>query len=67
MSITAARKAELIKTYSVKLLIRSDKRATCTSGEPVSPDLTAYVLISSALRAAVIDIVTNLCLCRHDQ
>jgi len=42
---------------SVRLVIRSDNSATCTSGEPVSPDFTEYDLITSALRAVVIDIV----------
>ena len=31
--------------------------ATCTSGDPVSPALVAKVLMTSALRSAVIDIV----------
>src|SRR5262249_22800140 len=36
--------------------MRSERTATCTSGDPVSPDLVAYVLMTSALRAGVIDI-----------
>jgi hypothetical protein len=32
----------------------------------VSPDFLAYVLMTSALRAVVIDIVINLFLSRHD-
>ena len=40
-----------------EVVIRSDNSATCTSGEPVSPDFTEYDLITSALRAVVIDIV----------
>src|SRR5215475_6638728 len=41
---------------SVRLLMRSDRIATCTSGDPVSPGFLAYVLITSALRPAVTDI-----------
>src|SRR5215831_14502496 len=41
---------------SVRLAIRSDRMATWTSAEPVSPDLRAWVVISSALRSGVIDI-----------
>ena len=45
-------------TYGVQFTeIRSDNSATCTAGEPVSPDFLEYVLITSALRAVVIDIV----------
>ena len=40
--------------------MRSDRIATWTSGEPVSPDLVAYVLMTSALRPVVIDIGHNL-------
>src|SRR5437764_7355080 len=36
--------------------MRSDRIATWTSGEPVSPDLTAYSPMSICLRSAVIDI-----------
>src|SRR5215510_4285628 len=36
--------------------MRSDRTATCTSGDPVSPDLVAKLLMTSALRAGVIDI-----------
>src|SRR5438093_12856270 len=36
--------------------MRSDRIATCTSGEPVSPDLTAYSPMSVCLRSGVIDI-----------
>src|SRR5579863_10387114 len=36
--------------------MRSDRIATCTSGEPVSPGLMAYSPISVCLRSAVIDI-----------
>src|SRR6516165_3622166 len=36
--------------------MRSERTATCTSGDPVSPALVAYVLITSALRSGVIDI-----------
>src|SRR3954451_4660193 len=42
--------------WSVRLRIRSDRIATCTSGDPVSPDLTAYSPISVCLRSGVIDI-----------
>ena len=40
----------------VRLLIRSVRIATWTSGLPVSPSVRANFLISSALRSAVIDI-----------
>src|SRR5688572_28757604 len=36
--------------------MRSVRMATCTSGEPVSPDLWACSLMSAVLRSAVIDI-----------
>src|SRR5216683_6958480 len=36
--------------------MRSERIATCTSGEPVSPGLTAYSPMSVCLRSAVIDI-----------
>src|SRR5580700_5446146 len=41
---------------SVRFRMRSDKIATCTSGEPVSPVLTAYSPMSACLRSGVIDI-----------
>src|SRR5260370_4914947 len=41
---------------SVRLRMRSERIATCTSGEPVSPGLTAYSPMSVCLRSAVIDI-----------
>ncbi len=40
--------------------MRSDRIATCTSGDPVSPDLVPYSLISSALRLVVTDIGLSL-------
>src|SRR5262245_40223477 len=36
--------------------MRSERTATCTSGDPVSPVLVAKLLMTSALRAGVIDI-----------
>jgi hypothetical protein len=36
--------------------MRSERTATCTSGDPVSPDLVAKVLMTSALRSGAIDI-----------
>src|ERR1700688_4850399 len=36
--------------------MRSDRIATCTSGDPVSPSLTAYSPMSACLRSGVIDI-----------
>src|SRR5690606_14453026 len=36
--------------------MRSERIATCTSGEPVSPFLVAYSEMSAVLRSAVIDI-----------
>src|SRR6202158_17909 len=45
-----------VARWSVRLRMRSDRIATCTSGEPVSPGLTAYSPISICLRSAVIDI-----------
>src|SRR5262249_42491720 len=42
--------------WSVRLRIRSDRIATCTSGEPVSPDLRPYSPMSACLRSWVIDI-----------
>src|SRR5580704_5355622 len=36
--------------------MRSDRTATWTSGDPVSPDFSAYSPISACLRSAVIDI-----------
>src|SRR5690625_4933411 len=39
--------------------MRSVRIATCTSGELVSPSLVAYSLISSSLRAGVIDILLS--------
>src|SRR5262245_5298423 len=41
---------------SVRFLIRSDSKATCTSGAPVFLPPSPYSLISSCLRSAVIDI-----------
>src|SRR5579862_6735500 len=41
---------------SVRLLIRSERTATCTSGEPVSPVPVAYSWINDSLRSGVIDI-----------
>src|SRR5690606_37292234 len=41
---------------SVRLAMRSERMATCTSGEPVSVGLVAYSLMRAALRSAVIDI-----------
>src|SRR5262245_18383100 len=37
--------------------MRSDRMPTCTSGDRVSPSFLACVLMTSALRSAVIDIV----------
>src|SRR5437667_6042137 len=45
-----------VARWSVRLRMRSDRIATCTSGEPVSPALTAYSPMSVCLRSAVIDI-----------
>src|SRR5881396_4077519 len=45
-----------VERWSVRLRMRSDRIATWTSGEPVSPDLTAYSPMSVCLRSAVIDI-----------
>src|SRR5713226_9689880 len=45
-----------VARWSVRLRMRSDRIATCTSGEPVSPGLTAYSPMSVCLRSAVIDI-----------
>src|SRR6266446_10218099 len=45
-----------VERWSVRLRMRSDRIATCTSGEPVSPGLTAYSPMSVCLRSAVIDI-----------
>src|SRR5579863_5325298 len=36
--------------------MRSDRIATCTSSDPVSPDLVAYSPMSACLRSGVIDI-----------
>src|SRR5262245_32528028 len=36
--------------------MRSERIATCTSGDPVSPACIAWLLITSALRPGVIDI-----------
>src|SRR2546421_77414 len=41
---------------SVRFLMRSLSTATWTSGEPVSPSLRAYSLMTSCLRGSVIDI-----------
>src|SRR5579864_491575 len=41
---------------SVRFLMRSLSTATCTSGEPVSPSLRAYSLMTSCLRGSAIDI-----------
>src|SRR5262245_19522807 len=43
--------------------MRSVRIATWTSGDPVSPDLVAYSLISSCLRSALIDIEKFLTVC----
>src|SRR5262245_4059798 len=43
--------------------MRSVRIATWTSGDPVSPDLVAYSLISSCLRSALIDIGKFLTVC----
>src|SRR6266849_6327806 len=45
-----------VERWSVRLRMRSERIATCTSGEPVSPGLTAYSPMSVCLRSAVIDI-----------
>src|SRR4029077_1808150 len=42
---------------SVRVRIRSARIATWTSGDPVSPCLTAYSPMSACLRSGVIDIV----------
>src|SRR5260370_36766264 len=47
---------------SVRFLMRSLRTATCTSGEPVSPSLRAYSLMTSCLRGSAIDIGSLLCL-----
>src|SRR6185437_11543993 len=39
---------------SVRLAMRSERMATWTSGEPVSPFLVAYSAINSCLRSGVI-------------
>src|SRR5687767_7191355 len=36
--------------------MRSERMATCTSGEPVSPAFVPYSFINSCLRSVVIDI-----------
>src|SRR5881392_3762210 len=45
-----------VAKWSVRLRMRSERIATWTSGEPVSPGLTAYSPMSVCLRSAVIDI-----------
>src|SRR5215470_3896534 len=45
---------------SVRLLMRSLRTATCTSGEPVSLGFLAYSWMTACLRSAVIDIVNPL-------
>src|SRR5579862_8061691 len=45
-----------VPRWSVRLRMRSVRIATCTSGEPVSPVLTAYSPMSACLRSGVIDI-----------
>src|SRR5437867_2003058 len=45
-----------VPRWSVRLRMRSDRIATWTSGEPVSPGFIAYSPISVVLRSAVIDI-----------
>jgi len=45
-----------VHSKAVRLLIRSEKIATCTSGEPVSPGFLANCFITSALRPDVTDI-----------
>src|SRR5215467_10069568 len=45
---------------SVRLLMRSGRIPTCTSGDPVSPAFLACALMTSDLRSAVIDIVNDL-------
>src|SRR4051812_3532608 len=46
-----------VERWSVRFRMRSDRIATWTSGEPVSPDFIAYSPMSTCLRSAVIDIV----------
>src|SRR5271155_2591485 len=46
-----------VPRWSVRLRIRSERIATCPSGEPVSLVFTAYSPMSVCLRSAVIDIV----------
>src|ERR1700693_428710 len=45
-----------VPRWSVRVRMRSERIATWTSGEPVSPDLTAYSPIRTCLRSGVIDI-----------
>src|SRR5579862_2159941 len=45
-----------VPRWSVRLRMRSDRIATCTSGEPVSPAFIAYSPMSACLRSGVIDI-----------
>src|SRR5579862_3264430 len=45
-----------VARWSVRLRMRSERIATCTSGEPVSPGFVAYSPMSVCLRSAVIDI-----------
>src|SRR6476620_9414777 len=52
--------------WLVRLVMRSDRIATWTSGEPVSPALVAFVLMTSALRSAAIDIVKHFHGCEPD-
>src|SRR5258708_8727751 len=49
-----------VPRWSVRLRIRSDRMATCTSGDPVSPDFTPYSEMTVCLRSAVIDIEVSL-------
>ena len=51
---------------SVRFLMRSDNTATWTSGDPVSPSLVAYSLISSCLRSCVIDTGFSIFMCMND-
>src|SRR5689334_5200270 len=45
-----------VERWPVRLRIRSLRIATWTSGDPVSPSLAPYSVMSACLRSAVIDI-----------
>src|SRR5437016_639910 len=57
--------AMALLSSSVSAVIRSERIATCTSGEPVSLLVVAYDLMISALRPVASDIVNDLVVCRR--